>query len=330
MSPLHRRIVVGAAVLAACGGTSTGPGTSTTDPAQAVVEMSDVSRFTQVYQSEAPAFTSLDASLQSRYLDAGTPGLKAFLASRIGSASALAAAVRAAPALWALLVPQLQILATDATIASRIRADFATLKTLLPDAVFPPTYFVVGRLSTGGTVSDAGILIGAEFLGGGTGAENAAPNAFVKNNLRPPTEAVLIVAHEIAHIQQARLSRIFGRSNQTLLEVSLLEGGADFVSRLTQGDFINARLAAWADPREASLWADFKTQMQGTDLSRWLFNQGNATPDRPGDLGYYVGRRICEAYYNAQTDKAKALRDILGIADANAFLAASGYAAQFP
>jgi len=67
--------------------------------------------------------------------------------------------------------------------------------------------------------------------------------------------------------------------------------------------------------------------MNGTDVSRWLYNQGSstATANRPGDLGYFVGYRIVEAYYLKQTDKAAALRDIIEIKDATDFLARSGY-----
>ena len=67
--------------------------------------------------------------------------------------------------------------------------------------------------------------------------------------------------------------------------------------------------------------------MHGTDISRWLYNQGsaNATPTHPGDLGYFIGYRIAEAYYAKQTDKAAALRDIIRITDAEDFLARSGY-----
>lgn len=67
--------------------------------------------------------------------------------------------------------------------------------------------------------------------------------------------------------------------------------------------------------------------MHSTDVSRWLYNQGSstATPDRPGDLGYFIGYRITKAYYDNQADKVAAVRAIIGVVDADAFLAASGY-----
>ncbi len=67
--------------------------------------------------------------------------------------------------------------------------------------------------------------------------------------------------------------------------------------------------------------------MHGTDISRWLYNQGTstATPTRPGDLGYFIGCRIVAAYYLKQTDKAAALKAIIEMKDADDFLARSGY-----
>ena len=46
---------------------------------------------------------------------------------------------------------------------------------------------------------------------------------------------------------------------------------------------------------------------------------------RPGDLGYWVGYRIVESYYEKARDKRQALRDILEMTDAKAFLARSGW-----
>ena len=67
--------------------------------------------------------------------------------------------------------------------------------------------------------------------------------------------------------------------------------------------------------------------MHGTDLTQWLYNQGSstATADRPGDLGYFIGYRIAEAYYSKQADKIAALRDIIEIRNADDFLTRSGY-----
>jgi hypothetical protein len=65
--------------------------------------------------------------------------------------------------------------------------------------------------------------------------------------------------------------------------------------------------------------------MRGRDMQGWLY-QGDAATDRPADLGYFVGARICRAYYDRATDKARALRTIFRLDDPEALLAESRYA----
>ncbi len=64
--------------------------------------------------------------------------------------------------------------------------------------------------------------------------------------------------------------------------------------------------------------------MPGSDLSHWIF-QGDKSKDRPADLGYYVGYKICEQFYRHATDKREAVRRILNITDPEAFLTERGY-----
>ena len=68
--------------------------------------------------------------------------------------------------------------------------------------------------------------------------------------------------------------------------------------------------------------------MNGTDTSHWLY-QGDKSTDRPADLGYYMGCRIAEAYYQHSADKKQAIRDILAVSDYAAFLHDSHYADIF-
>jgi len=69
--------------------------------------------------------------------------------------------------------------------------------------------------------------------------------------------------------------------------------------------------------------------MNGQDVGRWLYKQGTASADRPGDLAYFVAYRICKAYYDAASDKAAAIRDIIQVkGGATTFLAQNGYNPQ--
>jgi uncharacterized protein YjaZ len=156
------------------------------------------------------------------------------------------------------------------------------------------------QLNTGGTVSERGLLIGAEMYIEHTGVPH-------------------IVAHELVHYQQRPITA----EQRTLLAQSIMEGSADFVAELISGRHINSRAHEYARPREQELWQEFSQVMAGRDFTGWLY--GNPPEGRPADLGYFFGYRIAQAYFEKTAGKPQALRDILGITDYAAFLKESGY-----
>jgi hypothetical protein len=81
-------------------------------------------------------------------------------------------------------------------------------------------------------------------------------------------------------------------------------------------------------PREKTLWSDFKKDMSANDLSRWIYNLG-AIKDRPADLGYFIGYKICESYYRHMRNKTKAVKDIIEMKDFENFLRMSRYGEMF-
>jgi hypothetical protein len=46
--------------------------------------------------------------------------------------------------------------------------------------------------------------------------------------------------------------------------------------------------------------------MHGKDLSDWFYR--DPPGERPADVGYFVGYRIAESYYNQAKDKKRAIR----------------------
>ena len=322
---------VGAALLlASCGGSdATAPNSGpviATDPAAAQIVTSDLANFWAAY--DAGGKNGSTAEFQSKYLDVASAGLRDFIQARSLTASSLTQMVTAYPRYFAAIRSSNLAFATNNSLAQRIRANFATIKSLYPASVFPPVTLLIGRFSTGGTTSANGMLIGSEFYSKTADTPLDELGTFQRTNVKSADSLPIIVSHEHAHILQARASGIFNHSNKSLLEQSLLEGGADFIGERSSGGNINTWLWPIALPMEASLWAEFKNEMHGTDVSRWLYNQGTstATPTRPGDLGYFIGYRIAQAYYMKAADKVAALRDIIEMKDADAFLAASGYA----
>ena len=313
-----------ASLVAGCGHDNVVAPTTPQDPASAQIVTADLTHFWDAY--DAGGSTGSQSAFQSTYLDRASDGLKDFIRARSVTVSSLAQMVLAYPRYFAAIRSSNLALTTGA-VDARIRANYATIKSLYPPAVFPPVTLLVGRFSTGGTTAVSGILIGTEFysITATTPLDELQP--FQHDNVKAADSLPIIVAHEHAHVLQMRSGGMFAHSNKNLLEQSLMEGGADFIGERSSGGNINAWLFPIALPMEPALWQDFKAEMHGTDVSRWLYNQGSstATPTRPGDLGYFIGYRIVQAYYLKQSDKTQALRDIIELKDADAFLAASGY-----
>jgi hypothetical protein len=263
------------------------------DPDSARLITSDITLFWDVFSRATP--DSLEALLQREYLDRGTPGLRDFIPGRIQSAADLALRVtRSRQRYESRREATLRV----AEAEPGIRAAYRSLKTIYPDAVYPDVYFLIGRFNSGGTASPNGLLIGAEMFS-------------------DPARLPAIVAHELIHFQQVR------GGSRTLLAQSFVEGAADLVGEMISGVHINSTAHQYGRAHERELWPEFKEKMGGTSYTGWMY--GDPPGERPADLGYFIGYRIAQAYYNSATDKPSALRDIIRSADVEAILAKSGY-----
>ena len=290
------------------------------DPEAAQIVTSDLPRFIRALTmaAQAPSDAERVAILQRDYLDAGSPGLKDFLELRIQSAKNLFEAIATHPKYYGALE---QAVPRVAEMEPAIRKSFRELKSLYPDAVFPDVFLVIGVMNSGGTTSDSGLLIGLEMHAKTPATDMGEMDDWHKAVLGPLEELPGIIAHELMHYQQ-------GPEGKTLLSHACYEGFADFVGELVSGQNINEHLRAYGDAHEKELWSQFRGEMDGKELSHWLY-QGSKAKDRPADLGYYMGYRIAQSYYEHASDKKKAVRDILTVRDDKAFLRASKYADKF-
>lgn len=261
---------------------------------------SDVDRFYSIYDGANghPSATEL----QQRYIDAGSSGMRDFVRVRGLTGSGLAAAIEkdARP-----FEDARRCVASLPRVRPRLASAFRRLKALYPDATFPPTTILIGRVKTAGTTSRSGVLIGMETLCG-------VP--FLEPNLED--RLVHLISHEYAHVQQPH-SDLTDAPGNTVLFTSLIEGGAELVAELTSGGVSYPHLRVWANGREGDILRRFVAERESTDLSAWVYNGAGST-DRPGDLGYWAGYRVTKAYYERATDKRKALKDILQVTPATA------------
>lgn len=280
------------------------------EPADALAEVrtDDVARFFQVFDA-AGGRPDADA-LQRGYLDAGSDALREFSELRVGSMERLAKAIVDKPALFEKArtcdskLPE---------IRSRVVEALDKLDTVLPSARFPPVTVLVGRGTTGGVTTPAGVVIGLETLCNADWMQADVGDRFVH-----------LIAHEYVHVQQhgAAVEVV----EPTLLYQVLLEGGAEYVGELISGQVANAHLQDWAGGRECALGRGFMVEKDGTELSRWLYN-GPGDDERRGDLGYWIGHRIARAYVDAADDRQQAIVELLDVRPetASALFEASGW-----
>jgi hypothetical protein len=198
------------------------------------------------------------------------------------------------------------------------------LTALYPAAVLPPVHVLIGRLSTGGAASASGVLIGGEmYAADSTDAPRGAVRLGAGKSAGRPGHPAPGRARAGARAADARAAHPRrGAVATTLLAASLDEGCADLVADLLVGP---GPSSAYGLARERALWAEFRPVMRGSDMKGWLY-EGDAATGRPADLGYFVGARICRAYYDRAPDKARALGAIFRLDDPEALLAASRYA----
>ncbi|MEL1264203.1 DUF2268 domain-containing putative Zn-dependent protease [Pseudoxanthomonas putridarboris] len=283
------------------------PAVGSAATAGAVVQTGDVDLFYRVYDKADGRPTA--EQLQRDYLDQGSEGLHLFARLRNISGQRIADTLTTNPSLYA---DAKRCLAVLPRARERLETALRTLGSSYADARFPPVTIAIGRgkpVAVG--APDTGIQVGLEAL-------------CATDWLNPDVEdrIVYVLAHEYVHVQQVEAHAISEKEAPTVLEISLIEGIAEFVGELIAGQVAYSRNAAAAAGRELEIETRFAADVDKTDLSDWAYN---ATPDTPGDLGYWVGYRIAKAYYRNAPDKRQALREILEMDDAEDFLAKSGW-----
>jgi hypothetical protein len=282
-------------------------GASSASVDQPVIQIDDVTRFYAVYDA-AHGHPSAEV-LQHDYLDRGSDGLHRLMKLRNLTAARIAASLAGNPEMYVNARGCMAVLPRG---RERLLDAFRKLAQLYPEAKFPPVTIVIGRGKPIGVADASGVMISLESLCAVTWMEPDLEDRFVH-----------VVAHEYAHVQQAIASPAFYNNEKpTVLEESLIEGAAEFTAELTSGSASDTDLKAITKGREQEIEEAFVADKDKTDLSGWLYN---GTLTRPGDLGYWVGYRIVKSYYEHAADKQQALRDILQMKDAGAFLAGSGW-----
>jgi hypothetical protein len=277
-------------------------------PSGIAIHTEDVDRFFRVYDAARGHPTA--EQLQRDYIDAGSAGLHQLAKARNITGARIAQAIEQQPGLYTNARACMSALPRA---RARLDAAFVKLVQLYPEAQKPPVTIAVSR---GKPVAISGpgegVQVSLEAICGPIAARFM--DADVDDRF------VHVIAHEYIHAQQDKT--LADDEHPTVLERSLLEGAADFMGEMISGGAPSSRMYADTKGREAEIETRFVADEDKTDLSAWV---DNTTPEKFGELGYWVGYRICKAYYQHARDKRRAIREIIEMKDPHAFLAKSGW-----
>lgn len=267
---------------------------------------SDMDNFWKAYEEDYPNFSR--KTLKQIYLSAASPDLQqVYIPFIVGkSGKKLTRLVNAYPAYFEDL-KKLNFRSEE--IEGEIRKGYRGLKGIYPAAQFADVYFAVGTFSSAGAFMNGKLAISIEMF---PEESQLIDNTHTVNFAALPG----VVIHEMVHYQQKRVD------DKSLLAASIREGSADFITEMVMGENMNQHIHDFANPQEAELWQEFRSAMSGNNYHNWLYNQDKG---RMKDLGYWMGYKIVEAYYQKHKEEAGVISQILNIEDYTDFLQASGY-----
>lgn len=277
----------------------------------------DINRFWTAFDSSKVNPSHSEDIFQTLYLDKGTPGLREFDIQSLKGVKNLESASNKYDLYYKSI--RSNTLAVSKQKKQIVKA-LVKFKKLYKPAKFPPVYFLIGDLNSGGRSSEEGLLIGTEV--------NCANDTSDFTNIYPAFIPVLksltpmnipnIVVHELMHYQQT-----YADQEVSLLGSIIREGSAAFLSELVTQIPSNSNLKEYGDKHERELWDELKKDLTASNLNKWLYN--SAVEGRPADLGYYMGFKIAESYYHQSKNKKQAVREMLNINNFQEFLIQSKY-----
>ena len=172
---------------------------------------------------------------------------------------------------------------------------------------------VFGANNTAATATPDGIVLALESVCKGVSSAKKAKSILLE-----------YIAHEVVHVFQYRNSKRTN-FNFTLLEISLIEGTADYFSEIVMeksGELQKER-EAYGARHEKMIWAEFSKKMHGNDYFPWLYSKPES--NMPNDMGYWVGKSIVKKLYERTPNKKQLIKEILVLQDAENILHRSFY-----
>lgn len=280
------------------------------DPSEAKIITTDVINFIGAYNSLSEDKDSIQV-LQEMYFDKASPGMNEYLTKHSFDAGDLLREIQIHPDKYSNVENFYNNLSEFE--AEYIR-ELQSYKSVMPKAMFPPVYLIVANYTGIAQASKLGQLVSIEKV------------------TEEPDKLLTVMIHELTHFQQAmnmgieNYSAVYAKKNN-MLDLILREGSAEFITyklvRKNEDQF--SRLKTYEE-NESELWEKFNNDLNEQQSEYWLaVKPGDTRKNDSVLLGYAIGYKIVEAYYDQAEDKDQAMKEILKLTDASAFLDKSSY-----
>ena len=288
------------------------------------ITTSDIDNFWYAFDQLAVREDSVRV-FQELYIDKASSEFKKFLKLRNFTAEEYVRSVRKLPKFWNSVRPMTEQIKYR---KKELIPFFKKMEAVYPEYEQPDVCFAIGTLRTGGTTTQGLILVGAEIAAADSTIDKSEleEDNFMRMVLGSTGDIIAMVAHEAVHTQQPTGDN----ENASLLKQAIIEGGADFIaSLLLAQQTMNKVTLDYGLKHEETLWKEFYKDVKeerSFDDTDWFYDYRS---NRPADLGYFIGFKICEFYYNQSADKGQALEDIIEMTDPVEFLEKSRYREKF-
>jgi hypothetical protein len=260
------------------------------------------------------------AKASKAYVDGAGPGFRAFAKAYGTNPESIQAQIEKRPLYYKSLpstLSQLKALEPD------LRTSISKLQKLSGGKQTVPVFYLVADLKAGGTPKEVegtpppgfGILVALEMM-----SVRPETNMAEFPNYRGvplATDSVhQIVVHEMAHVFQVQHQGINEYRSiytpdgyNTNLAILIREGAAEFLTHMAAGRRLGNR-HLWGAQNEKRLWQEFDQikYEKAFQTPGWFDGGGKPEPDRPMQIGYWLGMRVCEEFYHAAQDKDAALK----------------------
>lgn len=276
-------------------------------PGEAQLIYKDLQHFSEAFKQLNSASDTLSV-LQEYYFGKATPGLKEFINRHNLTPEMLRDALAMYPERYALIPGFVaEIDQVEQTYSELMEAFGAAV----PNAMYAPTYLLVDANRGIGQASQVGQLV------------------TITRVVDNPEKLQKLITHELSHFQQAmamggqKYAALYS-SPDNMLGLCLREGGAEFITSLVLNTITQSASLEFLEMDEEKLKEQFMKDLSVQKKDYWLWDS-IGRDGQPQLLGYVMGYKVCQAYYEKSADKPGALQTILKMPDASEFLVASGY-----